>query len=340
MNMDVLAIYDDEQNYSEKLYEYFCKKQKNDMEVVLFTSFEALMRYCGNSVPSVLLISEDYRERAELHGIQNILWLSRSKNCFPGSIYKYQSAMGIYNEVFRFCSENGAGTSSKKIREKGSGSFTIYGIYSPIKRAYQSTFAITLGQLLAKKGKCIYLNFESFSGFDSVMAPGTRADLMDLLYFWQCGGNNFSFRLDSVIDHIGSLDYVPPIQSYLNLQGIGATEWIEFIKAFEEYTDYEYMILDLSENVNGLFDVMKLCSRIFTITDDKSISKAKMSQYEGLLSEYSCNEILDKTSKFSIPIFREIPKEYEMLPYSQLATYIKKELDFGDEKLKEILRAG
>lgn len=331
----VLAICDEEKNYSERLYEYIHGKENGQFSVILFTDYEQCLEYSKTEAINILLISLNLYNSAELKiSASNIIILTGSKSESSDKeayIYKYQSADKIFKKVMAYCSQK----NSSVIRRNCKKPLSVIGVYSPIKKTFQTTFAVTLGQILAKEHKTIYLNFESFSGFDSIMSSKSRADLMDLLYFWSCGTDNFTYRLESVIEHIGNMDYVPPVHSFMNFEGINAKQWLGFIEAFEEFTDYEYLILDLSENVNGLFDILRICSRVYTLTDNKRISTAKLSQYEALLHECSYSDVIDKTQKMTIPLFREIPGNYEQLPYSDLARYIRRELEFEERLLSE-----
>lgn len=335
MKKPVLAICDEEGTYASKLYEFIHEREKETYEVVLFTGAGECELFMKERKISILVISEVLR--AILTGginAENVLILTdnRPGPQAPGnSIYRFQSGEMVLKDILKYCAEG----SAPVIRRNTDKPLSVIGVYSPIKRTFQTTFAITLGQILSKRGKALYLNFECFSGFDSTMSSKNKSDLMDLMYFWSCGSDNFSVRLGSVIETIGTLDYVPPVHSFRNFEGISSEKWLEFIRAFEEYTDYEYLILDLSENVNGLLDILRICSEIFTLTDDRRISTAKLNQYETLLRETMYEDLLDKTRQMQIPIFREIPEDFEMLPYSEIAEYIKRELRFMGRRKKE-----
>lgn len=334
MRKPIFAICDEDKLYSGKIFEYIHERISESYEVILFTEVDAVERYMKNTKINVLLISEVFRAiiRGTVNAEHVIILTQTFREDEPvrGEVYKYSSADSILKSTMEICSEKKCEPVVRNSRKP----LSIIGVYSPIKRAFQTTFSVTLGQILAKKGKTLYLNFECFSGFDLLMATHNKSDLMDLLYFWGLGDENFSYRLGSVIEHIGALDYVPPVHSFAGLNDISASQWLHFLKAFENYTDYEYVILDLSENINGLFDILRMCKTVYSVTDERRISRAKMSQYEALLAECRYDDILDKTKKMNIPMFREIPDEYEMLPYSDLSAYIKRELAF-EEKRKE-----
>jgi hypothetical protein len=339
MGKTTFIICDEEKDYSEKLYEYIHAGESGRFDVLLFTDIGQLNEYLVSSKAGIILISDILKDELKTDDNNSVIvQLCHEKNKVirgQRSVYKYSPAKEILKKVMDYCSES----KTQILRRNCDKPLNVIGIYSPIKKAFQTTYAITLGQILATRGKTLYLNFESFSGFDCMMHslkhPSNRSDLMDLMYFWQCGSENFSYRLSSITEKIGNLDYVPPVHSFMNYEGITSKQWTEFIKAFEEYTDYEFLILDLSEKINGLFDILRLCSRVYSVTDNRRISSAKMSQYETLLLECAYDDVIDKTKKISIPLFREIPESYEMLPYSDLAKYIKKNLEFEDERLKE-----
>ena len=337
MNKQYFAICDEDSLYAGKLYEYIHERESDTYEVILFTKPEALEDFMKEERLGILLISAV--SRALVKGsmnAENILILTQM--LVPGShradeIYKYQSGDRIIKAVMEYLSSN----ATSAVKRSCGKPLNVYGVYSPVKRSFQTTFSIALGQILSKKEKTLYINFECFSGFDYLMSRSPSADLMDLVYFKEVGGESFAYRLESMVEKVGNLDYIPPVRSFRSFEEITGEEWVGFIKGFGDFTDYENIILDLSESVNGLFDILRLCKTVYTVTDERRISKAKMSHYEAILAEDDYGDVIDKTRKLKIPVFREVPDEFEMLPYSELTTFIKKELDFEDSIRKEVV---
>ena len=337
MGKTTFAVCDSEKAYAEKIYEYIHATYPDRFEPVLFTGLQQFREYSMEKSAGVILVCEEMVDAFEWDDNKSaIIVLSKEKKdtvLGRKAIFKYRSAKEIMKKVMEYCAERRNDT----IRRNCEKPLKVIGVYSPVKRTFQTTYALTLGQLLAEKGKALYLNFECFSGFDYMMQTLScnKSDLMDLVYFWECGSENFSYRLGSITEKIGNLDYVRPVHSFMNFEGITTKQWTEFIRAFEEYTDYEYLILDLSEKLNGLFEILRVCSTVYSITDNRKISSAKMRQYETLLCECAYEDVLDKTRKLALPLFREIPENFELLPYSDLAGFIKKEIAFGDERYRE-----
>ena len=57
--------------------------------------------------------------------------------------------------------------------------------------------------------------------------------------------------MQTVIQRKGNLDYIPPMRNGQNLLGITWEEWRSLFQRIEELGKYEYVILDLSESIQG-----------------------------------------------------------------------------------------
>ena len=97
-----------------------------------------------------------------------------------------------------------------------------------------TTVSLTLSQLLSKKHKTLYLNFEYFPAHQELLADQQTRDLADLLYFLNAEKDKFALRLQSMVRQVGSLDYVPPMKSGQNLLSITVKEWLTFFKKLQE----------------------------------------------------------------------------------------------------------
>ena len=96
------------------------------------------------------------------------------------------------------------------------------GNYSPVHRSMQTSLALSLSQLLARKHTTLYLNFEQFAGASQLVPEGQALDMADLLYFLNAQKERFQLRLQSMLKQIGNLDYVPPMKSGQNLPAVTA----------------------------------------------------------------------------------------------------------------------
>lgn len=101
----------------------------------------------------------------------------------PGEVWidKYQSVEAVVRKVLELAAQKGLLPPAARVGNRQE--MKLIGIYSPVGRCLQTTFSFTLGQLLARKHRVLYLNFECFSGLGKMLRQEFQADLSDLIYF-------------------------------------------------------------------------------------------------------------------------------------------------------------
>jgi cellulose biosynthesis protein BcsQ len=237
------------------------------------------------------------------------------------NINKYQAADCIVNEVMTYYVDSGAHIPYSAIKQGKLAK--IIGIYSPVKRCLQTTFCMTLGQILAKNHKVLYLNYETFSGFPQIMGRTYRSDITDMMYIYECVKEKFILKLYTITEQLNGLDYIAPTAVFPDMMNIPGSQWTALLKELREQSDYEFIILDLSDYVNGLLQILQGCDIVYTITKNDMYAAAKMKQYEDLLQDLDYGEVISKTKKLNLPAFRNIPLKYDEMTYSEIAGYIK-----------------
>ena len=219
----------------------------------MFTERGAWEQFAGQNEATVLLVSQPLYERygGEWEAGRRII-LSEGRDGPPGEqwIDKYQSVEAVVRKVLELASD--AGLLPPAARAGGREGMKLIGVYSPVGRCLQTTFSFTLGQLLARKHRVLYLNFECFSGFGKMLRKEFQADLSDLIYFLHNRDGRFPYRLESMTQKLNGLDYIPPAFSCLDLQRVEKEEWLALLDELGQSGLYEYVILDLSEVINGL----------------------------------------------------------------------------------------
>lgn len=114
---------------------------------------------------------------------------------FP-NINKYQEAEGVWKELLELYVE-AVGVRLPLLCAEYKTKFI--GIYSPVHRCLQSSFALTFAQLIAEKHPALYLNFEHYIGIMELLPERQNRDLADLLYFLAGDPDKFSLRMQTVI---------------------------------------------------------------------------------------------------------------------------------------------
>ena len=196
-------------------------------------------------------------------------------------------------------------------------------IYTPIGRCLQTTFSLTLGQMLARKQKVLYLNFEIYSGFSRMLCKNFSSDISDLMYYFNCAREKLLYRLESMVETVNGLDFIPPTEIYQNLAGIRGEQWLDLFREIEKTGKYEYLILDLTDGIMDLWEVLRGCDYIYTIAREDGLSMAKIEQYERVLESVGYGDINVKTVKWKLPMFKQLPLKFEELTYGELSAFIR-----------------
>lgn len=246
-------------------------------------------------------------------------------------IYKYQSAENILTQLIEYYAQ----VEEIFFEQTDMLDAQMIGFYSPIKRCCQSTMAFELAKELAKQEPTLYLNFENYIGIPGLLKPGRVHDLSDLLYFLEHSKEQFFYRLQSMAIQIDRLDYIPPMFPSNNLIYITIKQWISLFQEIRKQGKYKYIVLDLNDNMQGIFEILRMCSLVYTMVLDDKIAEMKLKQYKQLLQLCEYEDILSKTEQRKMPIIKEISEEFTEFTkkevYHFINLLIKKEIRKEDD---------
>lgn len=327
MEHKLLVLCDPEEDYLQHMAEYLRKNKQAPWEVIAYTKPEELLKLEENI--EILIISESAYEVFVDELPVKLLVLLNESGVIQGQISvnidKYQEAEKVRQAVWTYYMEQEEdllpGLAAKNNTQ-------FIGMYSPVRRCLQTTFALTYGQLLAEKYRTLFLSFEYY-GDRPEWTDAEQDALSKLLYFLQ-EEKGFLLHTKAVIRRMGNLDYVAPMLNGQNLLFVTVQEWLKLLQKLAECGEYRYIIMDLSENMQGLFEILRSCSRVYTIVKEDPIARCKITQYEQLLSLQEYEDVKRKTAKYVLPLFRKLPSEVEHYTKGELAEYIR-ELLYKEE---------
>lgn len=294
-----MAIYDQEADYTCRFAEYASRRRDPFFTVHGFTDCEELGNYAQENPVDILLIPPDYLEDVSQKGDFGQVILLSDSEYFNGepeypAVYKFQSCDKILRKVLDVYAEQAFALAGKALRLEH---MRLIGIYSPIGRTGKTSFALALGRELAKQKKTLYLNMEEYSGFHVLYPNGEGWTLSELMYFLKQGKKTFACKLEGMIRQMGNLDYIPPLKSPIELHQVTLEDWECLLETLGRETNYEFVILDLDGVVNGLFELLERCEKIYLPISQDETAKAKLLQYEEILTLLDLEEILKKTKK-------------------------------------------
>ena len=325
-----VAVCDSDLSYAARLVEFLRREAGFPFRTRLYTSADRLLEdpEAENAVLLVIAQSQYSQPVAEA-GFANLLLLNESDVLLdePENISKFQSITNIALQIRTRCM-TGAEPVAASLRH-GRPMVRI-GVYTPVTRCLQTTFTLTLGQILARSHRVLYMNFEPFSGLDRMLCREFKGSVSDLIYYNECAREKLAGQLEMMTEEAGGLHFLPPMRSFIELRSIRRDQWSSLLRTIEKVTEYEYLLMDLTEHTDGLLDILRSCDRVYTIVRDDSFSRARYFQYEEILRRMDYEDVRMRTQHWKFPVFREIPARIEDLTRGELAAYIREQLMRGE----------
>lgn len=322
-----MGILDSETDYANNLLDYLNRKKDFLLEVVIFTRIESLLSYTDYKKIDILLISEDMYSLIDgNNNIQSIFILTEHSYIKEFgenlSIYKYQSVEVILQEVLDLYSSQ-TETTSLFHYKMDCGKMNIIGVFSPTGGNYKTTFSFALGQVLAQEKQVLYLNFEPISGHHYIMDRGERGGMSDIIYYISQGKSNVSLKLKSLVQKIGKLDYLFPVDYYTDLYEMESGIMKFLIEELRRSGQYNIIILDIGFIGRLTMELLKLCEKVYMPTSNGKLAKGKEKEMKKILEE---EDVITEFIPICIPVDMDIVgQEYEAenITQGKLGSFIR-----------------
>ncbi len=339
MGKNTMVVYDSDEEYVTKLMNFICESRQVPLEVHSFTDRELLRDYVRDNRVDILLVEEGgMDEELECCSAAEKLVLSESDLPTDGkghrSICKYQSSANILKEVMGYYAER----AGEQLIISSRSDTKLIGVYSPVRRCGRTSFALTLGEVLSHNEDVLYVNLEEYSGFNSMLKRSFTMDMSDLLFYIGQKKLNFGCKLSSIVEKIGSLDFIPPSIAPLDLGAVGEDCWTKF---FSEVINCNYskVIIDFGDAVEGLLDILAQCALVYMPVREDAVSKAKVEQYEAMLRILEKDSVLKKTRRLEIPDLGGLNVPLEMLEYTKMGDYVRRLIFSGARREAGMMEA-
>lgn len=329
MKSNVLAICDEQVVYSDFLTKQLLRMEDRVFHICKFSSLEQLLIFNREHKIQYLLISELFKEQIqemdEVQAKQYFYLTSERRKVKENDeeekkpmqyIYRYQSVEEIYEKLIENLwlerPEELALASGMEVATT-----KLIGIYNPVHRNGQTTFAKSLANFYGKRGRrVLYLNMEEYAGI-TVSNMGKEGDLGEVLYYLKQDIQNINYHLATFTCKVQNYEMVPPILVSKELRDITLEEWMSFLLAIGERSGYEVVILDLDSCVQGLLDILERCDLIYMPILEASGGEDKIEQFmmnlEKLQKEGLQQRIIPKQISYLRNLGKaEVEKEVEV----------------------------
>lgn len=328
----ILAICDLEVAYATHFMEYMNNRRKIPFEVQAFTSLDKVKEVVEQLSIEILLISEralQNREK-EVSGwdIQQVIVLGEGMQVekqdeYP-TVSKYQSSDSVIREVMAvYAAEKKDNQTVSMIKKETK----VIGVYSPVGRCQKTSFAITLGQFLAKEHSALYINMESCAGFEALFEQSYDRTLSDIIYYLRQKTNTMIHHISSAVCSMENLDYLPPVIFPQDLASVTVEEWRELLQLLRQESPYEVVVLDIGDGISDVYGVLELCDRVFVPEKMDVVSQAKIGQFVSLLEICTGQEFASSVTRLKLPYFSltDTKTQYlKQLQWSEFGDYVKK----------------
>lgn len=295
---------DSEEAYAVKLADYFKTKSGLSYTIQVFTNIDSFLDYDKRDFTDILIISEVYSDYiTDLTNTSQIYILSEGSIDISlteySTIYKYQSTENIIRDVMT--SYASLAPSNSRISLKTATS-NIISVYSPVKRCGKTTFALTMGCLLAQEEKTLYISLEEYSCLSYFTMASHIGDLSDLLYFYKQCPLNLDKKLLALSHSIYKLDYICPTRFSMDLKSLSGQDWCDFINDIAAAGTYQNIILDISDSIPDIFELLSISNIVYFPILDDALSMSKIANFKEVASILGKDSLLKKLYDIRLPL--------------------------------------
>ncbi len=292
MEKKCFVICDSEREYTSRLSSLLSGKINYQIHVC--SSLKELQRTAKEKKIGILLAGEEVLSDMQKTPAEVLMILSEKEGEGGNRIFKYQSFEGILSDILSICME---GKQQGILRKQVCKTCSLIGVYSPVNRIGKTTFAIALGKEAAKRETVLYLNLEPYSGWEERIGKKEPYTLADLLYYARQEKGNLETRVGAMTGYMDELAYIAPMEMSEDLKAVTSEEWMNLLDTLKSRKIYKKIIIDFGECVQGLWDMLFMCSEIYMPVKEGRISQAKVSQFEKNLRLMGREEILNRIVK-------------------------------------------
>lgn len=327
--MTDVQIFCADKEYGRALTENLMEECRGEVRTKLFTD---PLKLNPQEVEDVFCVAEydDFENWKDVINPEKTLFLTDSRECnYPHKVPKLSPVAAIASGLNELITEQDASGETVRAAKTETEEAKLIGFFSPVRRCSQTTLGLTVGNVLSEKRKVLYITFESFSTFWSYTGCRKDKTIEDLLLTSKISPEKFVTTFRNTVYHGDNMDILPPIKTLQQTLNVRAKEWMELINRIKSECGYDVIILDLSEAVHGLLDILAMCDQIYTVTADDAYSKAKINEYELLLSSLEMGGIRSKTTVKKVPYIEDISHGFDYKPFSAFAKYVR-DMIMGD----------
>lgn len=308
MKRKILAVCDLEVSYAVQFVEHMNHRKNLPFEVQAFSSLENLKVFADKHPVEILLVSEralDQREEeVKRWNIGQVVVLGEGvqgkRSVEYPTVSKYQSSDSVIREVMAVYAARSKEQRKVQLMKKDA---KVIGVYSPVGRCQKTSLALTMGQILSRDRACLYLNLESYAGFEELFHTNYNRTLSDVIYYLRKENDNMTHRINGIVQTMEQMDYIPPVPFPQDIAAVKAEEWRNLLDILRYESAYEVILLDIGEGISDLYDLLEQCDLVLMPVKKDLISCAKIKQFDRTLEICNGTKLQEQIRKLKLPYY-------------------------------------
>lgn len=295
MHVKNFVICDPQKKYSQNLLQMFRLKKQRAYQYYLFHTLDELESFQEKKKIHILLIAEEFprKLRDDVPAEKKLILTKQAKRSMKGEyqVFRYQCVEDIWKQIQKGVLRKKNAPVKTVVHRGGE----LIAVYSPVHRIGKTKFALELGRKFSEKEPVLYLNMEEYSGDKYYFQENQEQNLGDLFYYLRQEKGNLGMRISTMAGQYGGLDYIMPMTCVQDLRAVRREEWLMLFERILDECIYEKVILDLGDSVDGLYQILKRCTSIYTPYIEEAAAMSKMHQYTENIRRMGMEDILEKT---------------------------------------------
>ncbi len=305
MHSGIIAVWDSDREYAEKLCNYLRKQGGLGPSAVSFSDKDRLRQAIEHRQVAVTIAGGDAREEAWLHSSPLVFLTEERRDLEEDNhgdqgtftcVYKYQPADRIVQAVSRVSCRDAADRRALSGKQTVGSPARIRGVYSPLGGCLKTSFGLVMGCLLAERKRCLFLSLEAHAGFRTLFGRQYPIDLADLFAVIRRGEDPAEGLADA-LQPFGKLHYIPPVIWPVDIREAEFSELKELLHCLAVSGRFDEIVVDVGRDLARPERVLALCDEIYRLEKEDVFSQAKLSEYDCYLRVSGCEGIIERTKK-------------------------------------------
>ena len=167
------------------------------------------------------------------------------------------------------------------------------------------------------------MNLEAYSTLEHLLQQEITENLADLLYTVKESNEKFAYRMAAMIMNRENLDILPPMVNLEDLQSVPKEKWLAFFKQIKEMHQYQTVVIDLGEPIQGFLDILSESYRVIQLTREESSAEAVLRKYDQMIEMLDYPYLQEITERIYLPDLNEYARQQNMTNPNPLVDLIQ-----------------